>query len=487
MNAPFVAGLIVPTLPHPLLAPDQNPGYARVRAAYDAARARLTELGVQRLVLYSTRWPSVIGHQIQADPAPEWVHVDEDFHALGSIRYKLSIDPDLAAGIQRAATRRGLHARTVAYRGFPIDTGSVTALQLLAPKSELPATILSCNMYADRAETLILGKATSDAVAESGLRTAAVAVTNLSNRQHTRHIDPAADQIYSATHDEWNRKLLEFLAAGRLEDVSQLARTFTAQAHGDSKLKAIWWLAAAMGQNNAYRGEVLAYEPIHGAGCTVSWLAPAARPAPGLEFDEQDVEVYRGDRNVLESADGQGAPPSGFVAPPAWPGVDEEPPPPSPVARSAPKGTAPPTRTGSDRSVRTDTAPKPVGPYPHARREGDLLFVSGMGPRQPGTDAIPGGPIHDPQGAPLPYDVAAQTHAVIQNIDAVLRASGAALTDVIDVTCFLVDMDRDFKTFNEVYRQHFESIGPTRTTVAVRALPTPIAVELKVIARVRSD
>ena len=136
-----------------------------------------------------------------------------------------------------------------------------------------------------------------------------------------------------------------------------------------------------------------------------------------------------------------------------------------------------------DDAVRTDTAPAPVGPYPHARRVGELLFLSGMGPRQPGTDAIPGGPIRDGEGNPLDYDVAAQTRAVIENIKRVLEAADARLEDVVDVLVFLVDMDRDFKTFNAVYREYFADIGPTRTTVAVRALPTPIAVELKVVAK----
>ncbi len=133
-------------------------------------------------------------------------------------------------------------------------------------------------------------------------------------------------------------------------------------------------------------------------------------------------------------------------------------------------------------AVRTDSAPRPVGPYPHARRAGPFLFVSGMGPRQPGTDAIPGGPIRTPEGEPRDYDVAAQTRATIENIAAVLEAAGSSLRDVVDVTVFLVDMDRDFATFNATYREYFSEIAPTRTTVAIRALPTPIAVELKVIA-----
>lgn len=133
-------------------------------------------------------------------------------------------------------------------------------------------------------------------------------------------------------------------------------------------------------------------------------------------------------------------------------------------------------------SVSADRAPRPVGPYPHARRVGDLLFVSGMGPRRPGTDEIPGGPIRDAAGHPRSYDVEAQTRSVVENVRAVLEAAGSRLEDVVDVTVFLVDMDRDFATFNRVYGEYFAEIGPTRTTVAVTALPTPIAVELKCIA-----
>ena len=155
-------------------------------------------------------------------------------------------------------------------------------------------------------------------------------------------------------------------------------------------------------------------------------------------------------------------------------------------AAVTPRRPVPPPRPADDGAVRTTSAPKPVGPYPHARRYGDLLFLSGMGPRQPGTDAIPGGPIRDGDGNALDYDVEAQTRAVIDNIATVLEASGGTLDDVVDITCFLVDMDRDFATFNRVYREYFTKAAPTRTTVAVDALPTPIAVELKVVARARS-
>ena len=133
-------------------------------------------------------------------------------------------------------------------------------------------------------------------------------------------------------------------------------------------------------------------------------------------------------------------------------------------------------------SVHADDAPAPVGAYPHARRVGDLLYLSGVGPRQPGTNAIPGGPIRDEDGNALDYDIEAQTQAVINNIKAILSAAGSSIENVIDVTAFLIDMDRDFKGYNRVYRETFEPIQAARTTVAIRALPTPIAVEFKVIA-----
>jgi len=142
----------------------------------------------------------------------------------------------------------------------------------------------------------------------------------------------------------------------------------------------------------------------------------------------------------------------------------------------------PSVESGVTGAVDAAGAPAPVGAYPHARQVGNLLFLSGMGPRQPGTDAIPGGPIRDPDGVPREYDAAAQTRATIANLRAVLEASGASLANLVDVTVFLVDMDRDFATMNEVYAELIGPHRPTRTTVEVRALPTPIAVELKAIA-----
>lgn len=126
-------------------------------------------------------------------------------------------------------------------------------------------------------------------------------------------------------------------------------------------------------------------------------------------------------------------------------------------------------------------APEPVGPYPHARRVGDFIFVSGIGPRQLNSKDIPGVEFDD-QGEVKTHDIAVQTRATLENIKVILEEMGAGLEDVVDCTCFLTHMKADFKTFNEVYGEYFAKSGPTRTTVEVSRLPTPIAVELKVIA-----
>jgi 2-aminomuconate deaminase len=137
---------------------------------------------------------------------------------------------------------------------------------------------------------------------------------------------------------------------------------------------------------------------------------------------------------------------------------------------------------GEDKQVISQKAPEPVGSYPHARRVGNFLFLSGVGPRQRGTKEIPGVSLSE-SGEILDYDVATQTRAVIENVRLVLQDSGLDLKDLVDVQCFLTNMKQDFKDFNRVYAEYFSvESGPTRTTVEVGALPTPIAVEIKAVA-----
>ncbi len=137
----------------------------------------------------------------------------------------------------------------------------------------------------------------------------------------------------------------------------------------------------------------------------------------------------------------------------------------------------------SNDAIHAANAPKAVGNYPHARRVGNMLYLSGIGPRDAASNGIPGN-VHDAGGALIAYDIALQTQAVFANVRAVLEASGARWEDLIDVTVYLTDMARDFKTCNAIWAEHFPdpATAPCRTTLGITALPTPIAIELKCIA-----
>ena len=136
-------------------------------------------------------------------------------------------------------------------------------------------------------------------------------------------------------------------------------------------------------------------------------------------------------------------------------------------------------------TIKTTNAPQPVGAYPHAKRVGNLLFLSGIGPRPAGGGPVAGVTLDD-SGEVASYDVAQQCHAVFANVRAVLESANADWDDLVDLTVFLTDIKRDFKTFNTIYAEYFTNDGPCRTTVEVNRLPTPIAIELKCVAIARN-
>ncbi len=467
----ILKAFIVPGQPHPLLAPEKNAGWASLRRSYEAVGREIARSGAELMLVYSTQWFSVIGHLFQIDPKPKWTLVDPNWYELGEIPYEFRIDPEFGKLYARLCKERGMQAATVAYPGFPIDTGTVVALKLLNPDNAIPASVVSCNIYAEREETRALGLAGRAAIGAYGKKTVVVCVTNLSNRYEVAEIDPAHDRISSQKDDEWNRKLLEMLGEGRLEDVAQVARDFAREANADMNFKAIWWLGAVMGEHNRYDGKVWDYQAVWGTGNAIVELTPnehkqmewekefdegpVAPPAAGTGLESHNVlaqapEVHR--ESELSSQDGGGAP------------------------------AAAPADAGANRTIfRTDKAPKPVGPYPHARRVGDMLFLSGIGPRTPGTGEIPG-LLRDGAGSVIGHDIEVQTRACIQNVKTILEEAGSSLDKVLDVTVYLTDMQRDFQTFNRVYGEYLGTIQPTRTTVGVDSLPTPIAIELKVIA-----
>ena len=134
-------------------------------------------------------------------------------------------------------------------------------------------------------------------------------------------------------------------------------------------------------------------------------------------------------------------------------------------------------------NIQSEKAPEPVGNYPHARKVGNLLFLSGVGPRKPGTNVIPG-VMMDGQGNTVGHDIEAQCHSVFENVRIILEESGSSWDNLVDITVFLTNMQRDFDTYNQIYGDYFKNNQPCRTTVEISCLPTPIAIELKCIATI---
>ena len=138
----------------------------------------------------------------------------------------------------------------------------------------------------------------------------------------------------------------------------------------------------------------------------------------------------------------------------------------------------------SNQRVDSENAPEPVGAYPHARRAGNLLFLSGVGPRKRGCREIPGVEL-DSQGQVRSYDIEIQCRSVFENVRNILEDAGSSWHELVDVTVFLIDIGRDFSTYNRIYAEYFTDHQPCRTTVEVTKLPTPIAIELKCIATIK--
>ncbi len=297
---PLAAGYYLPGLPHILLAPHKYPAWQKVNAAFQKVKEEIENIQPDLLIIYSTYWASVLGHQIQARPNPEWIHVDDQFHALGEIPYKFKMDAEFAHAFKDECQSKGLHARTVNYHGFPIDTGTVVALKLLNPENKIPAVVVSSNVYSDRSETLILGKSARRTVEKMNKKAVAICISSLSNRL-LENSEDNSEKIYSKKDEEWNQKVLEFFQDGRLEDLSQLSRQFHKEARVKkvNNFKPMWFMASLMGEHNNYEGVVHEYQPMLGTGAAVVGLTPSVSKANQLEFDESSPDVFDGEKDVL--------------------------------------------------------------------------------------------------------------------------------------------------------------------------------------------
>lgn len=441
---------IVPGHPHILLAKEKSKYWQSLYDSYAEARKELEKTDADLILYYSTQWLSVIGYLFQADPNPEWVHVDQNWHDLGSIPYNFKVDSDFANFYAKEVKELGHNVKCINYKGFPIDTGTIVAQKLLNPNNKYPASMVSCNMYAEKDESISIGKAGFEALKKANKKAIVVLVSSLSNRYEIKDIDPENDKISSAKDNEWNLKILELLSEGRLEDVSQCTREFSKQANADMGGKGIWWLSGISGETNNFEGKVFDYQPVWGTGAAIVSLTPTKNK-------EEDI-IYEIDQNLKKT---------------------------SPVfveTVNVIKNITSDNKNDND-TLFSKKAPEPVGAYSHSRKVGNLLFLAGLGPRKRGSKEIPGVTL-DENNKIVAYDIEIQTRSVIENIKTVLEESGSSFEKIIDVQVFLTDMEKDFKKFNAVYAEYFAKTSPTRTTICINSLPTPIAVEFKIIAEI---
>lgn len=453
---------IVSGQPHILLAHDKSPAWNSLYNSYSQIREEVKNSDADLILYYSTQWLSVIGYLFQAYPEPEFIHVDHNWHDLGSIPYKFKVDTSFAGFYADEVSKQGHNVKCLNYKGFPIDTGTIVAQKLINPDNKIPASMVSCNMYSEKDESIALGEAAAQALYKSGKKAIVVLVSNLSSRYFVKEIDPKQDHISSAKDNEWNLKVLELLGEGRLEDVSQCTREFSRQANADMGGKGFWWLAGLCGQSNNFVGKVYDYQPVWGTGSALVSLTPdsEAEVNPSYELTEEGKLEEVNYKQIQKHSNNLPTikPIENIVK------VDE-------------------IKEEKSNKVFSQKAPEPVGAYAHARKQGNLLFLAGIGPRKKGSKEIPGVTL-DENGKIASYDIEVQTRSVIENVKTVLEDSGSSFEKILDVQVFLTDMDKDFKKFNQVYKEYFSETLPTRTTVCINSLPTPIAVEFKVIAEV---
>lgn len=273
-----VAAALVPGSPH-LLAGDPAPSWKDLAAAVEQVGDRFRAAGVEALVLLSTQWFTVLGHQFQLDPNPQGRRTDENWYGydFGHLDYDLRVDIGLTRAWLAAAEREGLQTRETRYDGFPIDTGTVVTARLLDPGRRMPLALVSCNLYAEVAALATLGATAVAAAAETGRRVGVVAVTGLSAGLLQQWISPGEDVISSQEHDRWNRRVLGLLTEGRLAEALALREQFAREALADSQFRALAFLAGTGAVDGP--AELLSYGPVWGTGAAVlSWTPDL--PAP---------------------------------------------------------------------------------------------------------------------------------------------------------------------------------------------------------------
>ncbi len=270
----FRGAALVPGMPQ-LLAREPAPSWRELAQATRAAGEALRAAKPDVLVILSTQWFTVLGHQLQMDPNPSGTRVDENWYAYdyGTLSYDLRVDTEFTERWAQEIEAHGFQARRTHYEHFPIDTGVVVAQPLLDPAGTLPVALISTNLYADVSDIADLAACALRAAAATGRSAAFVAVSGLSSGLTQRWIEPREDRIENAEHERWNRRMLDLLAGGRLDEALALSTEYAGAAQVDSQFRALAFLAGT--GCLAGSADVRAYGPIWGTGAAVvSWSDP---------------------------------------------------------------------------------------------------------------------------------------------------------------------------------------------------------------------
>ena len=275
-----VSAFLVPGSPLPCLKPD-NPPWQPIAAGFEQARAALDRSRPDTLLVYSTRWVAVLDQLWQARERCRGIHVDENWYEYGDLPFDLSIDTALAHRLVEETRALGIAAKGVDYDGFPIDAGTVAAHAFLDPGKRYPLVIAANNLYHDYETTRRLGAMAAREAIRMGRRVAVVGIGDLSGSTFTREIDVAGDHVASTADDEWNRRVLERMAAGEPRAVQALVAGAGAAVKVDMGFKHFAWLAGAMGERWSGGATVHAYGPVYGGGAAVvEFHLGAADPHP---------------------------------------------------------------------------------------------------------------------------------------------------------------------------------------------------------------
>ncbi|WP_428422735.1 tRNA U-34 5-methylaminomethyl-2-thiouridine biosynthesis protein [Methylibium sp.] len=265
---PVVSAFLVPGSPLPLLKPDNLP-WGRLAAAYQRAGRALAASRPDAVLLYSTQWYAVLDEQWLTRRKSAGVHVDDNWHEHGEMKFDIASDTELAHACVAASARIGVHARGVNYDGFPIDSGTISACALMGiGTSALPLVAASNNLYHSPEQTEKLGALAAACADDQGKRVAVVGVGELSSVAFSDQIELGADRISDPEHDKWNQRVLQLIESGDVPQLRRVLPDFAKEARADMGFKHFYWILGAL-QGRFAGARVHGYGPLYGSGGAV--------------------------------------------------------------------------------------------------------------------------------------------------------------------------------------------------------------------------